>query len=465
MAQAPILGLEARQTLQLTPQLKLAIRILQLPHHELEAELRRAAEENPFLRVEFREPRAALTAPERPVAPEDPDGWTAPEPPPAADWSLGPAGSRAGDGDGLPDPVERLSRPPDLRDWLRLQLAVDVAEPAVRDLALELADLVDDDGYLRPDDGELAAMLGRTPAEVAAARRRLQACEPVGVGARDLAECLALQLRERGEWDALWEGLLARLDLVARGDRARLARELGVEAERLAPRLERLRRLEPRPGAAFGGETATPLLPDLLVRRVRGRWRVEMNTALLPRVLVDRAFWAELGSRVRDRGERRYLTERLQDARGLARAVAQRTRTLLRVGRAVFRHQRAFLEAGPGALRPLTLREVAEELGIHESTVSRAVAGKAVETPFGVLPLRYFFTAALADHRGEATVAAEAVRRRIRELIAREDPARPLSDERIARLLAAEGVRVARRTVAKYREALGIPGSAARRRG
>ncbi len=465
MATAPTLSLEARQSLTLTPQLKLAIRILQLSHAELQAELQRAAEANPFLRVEWPELPTAPAAPSRPDPPEDPDGWQPPAPPPAADWSLAGSPAVAGDGDGLPDPIERLAKPPELRDWLRLQLAVDVADERLRALALELAELVDEDGYLRTDDAELAAMLGCSVEEVAAARHCLQACEPAGVGARDLAECLALQLRRRGEWDPLWEGLLAQLELVARGDRARLARRLGVEPERLARRIERLRRLEPRPGAAYGGETALVQVPDLLLRQVRGRWRVEMNPAVLPRVLVDRAFWAEIEGRVREREERRYLAERLQDARGIARAVAQRSRTLLRVGREIFRRQRAFLDHGPVALRPLTLRDVADALGIHESTVSRAVAGKAVETPFGVLPLRFFFSAALSDGRGEATVAAEAVRRRIRELIAGEDPKQPLSDERIARLLQAEGVRVARRTVAKYREALGIPGSAARRRG
>jgi len=470
MAVGPGLRLEARQSLTLTPQLRLAIRFLQLPATELAAELRRLAEGNPFLRVE--EPRIERVVPAavaRPSPLEDPDGWTAPAAPPAADLGrleLAVRGA-APEGD-RPDPFARLSRPLDLRAWLRIQIGSDEGDPGLRELARSLVDFLDADGYLRTDDAELARLLGRDVAEVAAARRVLQRCEPTGVGARDLAECLRLQLEERGLLDDVTAGLLERLELLARADWERLSRELGMEVERVVAAARRLRTLEPRPGRGFAGdEEAVGIVPDLRVLRVQGRWRVELVSEAQPRVGLDRALYAELCERVRDEA-RRYVSGCIQEARGVVQAVEQRARTLLRAARAIFRHQLGFLERGPEGLRPLTLREVAETVGVHESTVSRAVAGKYVETPHGVLPLRFFFTAALAATPAaggeEGEVSAEAVRRHIRRLVEAEDPARPLSDDAIARLLAREGIRVARRTVAKYREMLGIPSSTLRRR-
>lgn len=471
MAVGPGLRLEARQTLTLTPQLRLAIRFLQLPALELAGELRRLSEENPFLRVQgprVEHPPAARTTPVSAAA--DPDGWDPPPAPPAADLGRLERAVRGGvQAEERPDPFARLSRPVGLREWLRIQIGSDVADVRLRELARTLVDFLDADGYLRTDDGELARLLGCGEAEVAAARRALQRCEPTGVGARDLAECLRLQLEERGWLDELIAGLLDRLELVARADWERLARELGVETDRVVAAVRRLRSLEPRPGRGFAGEEeeAVAVVPDLRVLHVQGRWRVELVPEVQPRLAVDRAFYAELAGRV-DADARRYVGERLQEARTVVRAVEQRARTLLRAAREVFRHQIGFLERGPDGLRPLTLREVAERIGMHESTVSRAVAGKYVETPHGVLPLRAFFTVALpaaasaAD--GEGEVSAEVVRRHIRRLVDAEDPARPLSDDAIARLLAEEGIRVARRTVAKYREMLGIPSSTLRRR-
>ncbi len=451
---AVALGVELKptQTLVLTPQLRQAIQLLQLPAVELEALLRREACENPFLRVD--EPPERLSSP----AGGRSDGGP-------ADMRLVVRRLQPDPGRELPPQEARLRQPVGLRDSLRLQIGAAVRDPALRTLAQALVAFVDEDGYLRDGDEELARLLGATAESVRAARKALQACEPTGVGARDLAECLALQLAERGRLDSPMRRLLDHLELVARGELARLERLLGIPRPELEARIAELRRLHPRPGAALGEGEPVTLVPDLLVERgPQGRWRVAINEEALPRVMVDRQWWAELASSKLEREVRRYVSERVQAANWLVRALEQRSRTLLRVAVEAFRRQRRFLEEGPRGLRPLTLRDIAQRLELHESTVSRAVSGKYVATPHGTFAFKYFFTSELAAVDGGEGHSAEAVRLRIRELIAAEHPARPLSDEHIARRLKQEGIAIARRTVAKYREALGIPASSQRRR-
>ncbi len=451
------LGVELKptQALVLTPQLRQAIQLLQLPAVELEALLRREACENPFLRVD--------DPPDR--VPSPAGGW-------AERGASIPADMRLVVRRLQPDPARepppqeaRLRQPIGLRDSLRQQIGAAVRDPALRTLALALVELVDEDGYLREPDEELARLLGATAESVQAARAMLQACEPTGVGARDLAECLALQLAERGRLDSPMRCLLGHLELVARGELGRLERMLGIARPELESRIAELRRLDPRPGASLGESEPVALVPDLLVERgPHGRWRVAINEKALPKVMVDREWWAELASSKLEREVRRYVSERVQAANWLVRALEQRSRTLLRVAVEAFRRQRRFLDEGPRGLRPLTLRDIARRLELHESTVSRAVAGKYVATPHGTFAFKYFFTSELAAVGGGESHSAEAVRLRIRELIAGEHPARPLSDEHIARRLQEEGIAIARRTVAKYREALGIPASSQRRR-
>lgn len=467
------LGLDLRQTtsLVLTPHLQQAIRLLHLARPELEAALESELARNPFLvRVEA----DANAAPNGGVPPsrarmrtgaEDPDGWLQPAVPPAADRTLrAKATNRLGaDGD-LPPVEQRLTRPPTLRERLVEQLVADVREPALRELAMLLVDFLDDDGYLRESDEELASLLGAELARVREARAALQACEPTGVGARDLAECLALQLAERDRLDPAMRAMLRRLDLVARADFRGLQRVCGVDREDLEEMIAELRALDPRPGSRFAPEEPGLTVPDLVVRRQgRDTWRIELNPAAFPRVAVDRAYYAELTSVTLDAGARAFVDGCVQEAGWLVRALRQRARTILRVGRAIFARQRAFLDAGPQALAPLTLREVAEAVGLHESTVSRAIAGKSVATPHGVHALKYFFTARIAACEGRAH-GAEAVRARIRRLVEQESADAVLSDDQLVQALAAEGIRIARRTVAKYREAMGIPSSVERRR-
>lgn len=460
------LGLELRQTtgLVLTPQLQQAIRLLQLARPELEATLARECDRNPFLLL----PEPAVAA--RPPAPaprprEDPDGWMQPAPPPAADRTLrARSTSRLAADSALPPAEQNLTRPPDLRDHLAAQLVADVRDAALRDLALQLVDLVDEDGYLRESDEELAALLGCPAGRVAEARAALQRCEPTGVGARDLAECLALQLAERDRLDPAMRAMLRHLELVARADFRRLSRLCGVEREDLEEMIAELRGLDPRPGARFAPEEPGLTVPDLVVVRDGDGWTLELNPAAFPRVAVDRAYYAELTSVALDSDARRFVESCVQEANWLVRALRQRARTILRVGRAIFVHQRGFLERGPAGLAPLVLRDVAEATGLHESTVSRAIAGKSAATPHGVFALRYFFTARIAAGDGGEDHGAEAIRVRIRRLVEQEGPDSVLSDDQIVQALAREGIRIARRTVAKYREAMGIPSSVERRR-
>lgn len=463
------LGLELRQTtgLVLTPQLQQAIRLLQMAQPELDATIERELAHNPFLqRVEPAGAAAATQTAERRAraADADPDGWFQPAPPPPADCTLRArhAGAPVADRD-LPPPEQRLTRPPGLRERLAEQLVADVRDPELRALAVRLVDLVDEAGYLRESDEELAALLRAPVASIAAARAALQRCEPTGVGARDLAECLALQLAERDRLDPAMRALLSRLDLVARADFRRLSKLCRVEREDLEEMIAELRSLDPRPGLRFAPEEPCLMLPDLIVRREgHASWRIELNPAAFPKVVVDRAYYSELTSLTLDPESRRFIDTRIQEAGWLVRALRQRARTILRVGRAIFVRQRAFLEHGAAALAPLVLREVAAAVGLHESTVSRAIAGKSVATPHGTFALRYFFTARIASDEGDH--GAEAIRVRIRRLLEQETGGSVLSDDQIVKLLAAEGIRLARRTVAKYREAMGIPSSVERRR-
>jgi RNA polymerase sigma-54 factor len=324
---------------------------------------------------------------------------------------------------------------------------------------------VDDDGYLRDPDEVLATRFGLKPAVVADVRATLQRCEPTGVGARDLAECLALQLRELDRLDPAMSTLLANLALLARADFSELMRRCGVDAEDLQEMIGEIKRLDPKPGLSFAPDEPPAVVPDLFVHTMGdGRWRIELNPGTLPRVLVDTEYHAELTRRLLDRAAKDYLSERMQSANWLAKALDQRARTMIRVAKAIFARQMAFLEGGAQHLRPLVLRDIAEATGLHESTVSRATSEKYVATPHGTFPLKYFFTTALAATSGEQAHSAEAIRQQIKRMIDRESAAEVLSDDQIVAELKDKGVVIARRTVAKYRESLGIASSVERRR-
>lgn len=464
--------LEVRQaqSLVLTPQLQQAIRLLQMSNIELSSAVDREVADNPFLQ----RADAASGAPALTSAGNGGEGGAAPASTAApgghalrpADCSLSVhrTAGRALDGERTPFEA-RLTRPRGLREHLLEQVLAILPVPELRRAAPPIVESVDDDGYLRDPDEVLAGRFGLEQRSVAAVRAALQRCEPTGVGARDLSECLALQLRENDRLDPAMAALVANLPLLARADFAELMRRCRVDAEDLQDMIQEIKRLDPKPGSSFAADEPPVVVPDLFIAPMADRrWRVELNNGTLPRVLVDADYHAELCGHSLDRTAKDYLSERMQSANWLAKALDQRARTMLRVAKAIFARQLAFLEGGSPHLRPLVLRDIAEATGLHESTVSRATAEKYVATPYGTFPLKYFFTTALAATSGDQAHSAEAIRLQIKRMIDRERPAEVLSDDQIMAELKAQGVVIARRTVAKYRESLGIASSVERRR-
>ena len=337
-------------------------------------------------------------------------------------------------------------------------------------IARHLIDLIDESGYLTGSIEDVAERLEANIAEVEAVLIGIQSFEPSGVGARTLGECLAIQAREADRYDPAMACLLEHLDLVARGDLGGLRRLCGVDQEDLSDMIRELRAYNPKPGLRYGGERSQAVVADVFIFRVRdkngsadsGVWRVELNTATLPRVLVDRSYHAEL-SRHGTKATKAFLSDCLISANWLVKALDSRANTIVKVATELVKQQQAFFEAGVHHLRPLTLRAIAEEIGMHESTVSRVTSNKYLQCERGLFEFRYFFTSAIQATAGGDAVSASAVRDRIARLIAAE-PAETLSDDRLVDLLRAEGFDIARRTVAKYREAMHIGSSVARRR-
>jgi RNA polymerase sigma-54 factor len=352
-----------------------------------------------------------------------------------------------------------------LADWLREQLALAISDPVQRMIGQYLIDLVDDSGYLSGDLAAAAEKLGTGVAEVEAVLGILQTFDPPGICARDLAECLAIQLKENDRYDPAMAALIARLDLLAKRDFAVLKKVCGVGDEDLADMIAEVRRLNPKPGHAFGSAVVQPIVPDVFVRPAPdGGWIVELNSDTLPKVLVNQSYYSEVSATARRDTDKSYLSECLQSATWLVRALDQRARTILKVSNEIVRQQDAFFARGVEHLRPLNLKTVAEAISMHESTVSRVTANKYMATSRGIFELKYFFTSAIAAAHGGEAHSAESVRHRIKQLIDSETAADVLSDDTIVEKLREAGVDIARRTVAKYREAMRIPSSVQRRR-
>jgi RNA polymerase sigma-54 factor len=466
MSLAPGIRLDLRQTqsLVLTPQLQQAIRLLQMSNIELASAVDKEVADNPFLQRADRDagtlPAGAAPAPVTPPA-----APVAPNRPADCSLSLKRTGSAAFDDERTPFEA-RLTRAKGLRERLAEQVQALLKQPELQPAIVQIVESVEDDGYLREDDATLAARFSLDLGGVAEIRAALQRCEPTGVGARDLAECLALQLKEKDRFDPAMATLIANLPLLAKADFHELMRRCGVDAEDLQDMIAEIKRLDPKPGLTFAPDEPPTVVPDLFVMATGdGKWRVELNSGTLPRVLVDSDYHAELTRQCAlDRRAKEYLSERIQSANWLAKALDQRARTVLRVGKAIFARQIPFLEGGAQHLRPLVLRDIAEATGLHESTVSRATSDKYVATPHGTFPLKYFFTTAIAATTGDQAHSAEAIRQMIKRMIDRENPSEVLSDDQIVAELKEKGVAIARRTVAKYRESLGIASSVERRR-
>ncbi|HEY1836124.1 MAG TPA: RNA polymerase factor sigma-54 [Rhizomicrobium sp.] len=491
MALGQRLEMRQGQSLVMTPQLQQAIKLLQLSNLELADYVEQELEKNPLLE---RDEREQSTPEERPAEKAEAQGETetldaalsredfskaedmdsaredkypedeAPQGP-MTDWTTVKSGG-GHDSAGDENAMERaLSSDISLKDHLQDQLTIAGLDPARRLIGAALIDAIDEAGYLRADLDEVATRLGIAREDVGEVLKVLQGFEPTGVGARDLAECLALQLRERDRCDPVMEKFLAHLDMVAKRDIAGLCQICGVDAEDIADMLAEIRALTPKPGLAFGTEPVQPVVPDVFVREgTDGAWHVELNSDTLPRLLVNSRYCAKVTAQARDKESKVYMTECLNNANWLVKSLDQRARTILKVSMEIVRQQDSFLTYGVRHLRPLNLRTIADAISMHESTVSRVTSNKYIATPRGIFELKYFFTAAIQAMNGAEAHSAEAVRDRIREMIERENEGEILSDDRIVSLLTADGVNIARRTVAKYREALRIPSSVERRR-
>lgn len=472
----PSLQLKLGQQLTLTPQLRLAIRLLQLSALELEQELSQALESNPLLEREedavvedVAEPGSA--APD--VAVDTAADSDAPaeeyEEVPDFRWEDGGSGSGRGEEMDGEERDEGRAAPQDLHSHLLWQLRLSHLNPRDEQIGMVLIEAIGDDGYLEDSMADIrAALLPEIVAsetEMETVLHLVQRFDPVGVGARSLAECLCVQL---SLMDGAAPGLaLARricaehLDALAKLGPLKLAAQLQESPAAVEEAVALLRSLDPRPGARIGGGETEFIVPDAIAYRQGGVWKVATHRSSQPRLGINRHYERLIGTSSRE--DDTYLRAQLQEARWLLKSLETRADTLLRVARSIVRQQSGFLEHGPQAMRPLTLREVAEELGLHESTISRATTRKYLRTPRGTFEFKYFFGSGIATDSGGGA-SATAIQAMLRRLVDAENPRTPLSDAKLAEILKADGIPVARRTVAKYREAMNIPSSTERQR-
>ncbi len=506
MALAAKLALRQSQSLVMTPQLMQSIRLLQLTHVELQRFVEEEMERNPLLEAapESSDTQPILNAPdfseseswdEKYQDNHDSDDWVrqdiasaaeltqtfdapvdnlfpdepglGPELSPdlASQWkTAAPGGQGGGDGDSF-DFEDVLAKPVTLRDHVAEQIAFGFADIGERALATELADGLDESGYLRSDVEDAAEKLGLTPETADKVLKKLQAFDPPGLFARSLAECLAIQLKAKDRFDPAMEALVANLELLAKRDFTQLKRICGVDDADILDMLSEIRALDPKPGTAFATGSVETIVPDVSVRTAQdGSWLIELNPAALPRVLVNQSYYAKVSRSAKKAEDKEFLTECLQTANWLTRSLDQRARTILKVAQEIVKQQDAFLIHGVSRLRPLNLKTIADAIKMHESTVSRVTANKFIETPRGVFELRFFFTAAIANSEGGDLHSAEAVRHAIRHMIEAESAKAVLSDDQIVDELTKKGIEIARRTVAKYRESMNIASSVQRRR-
>lgn len=463
------LQLRLSQHLALTPQLQQSIRLLQLSTLDLNQEIEKFLQENPLLEREEPEGEAPTYTPSsdamgmsgaaEPAAPERESG--AGETDPGQDWfaESGPSYQRSEDDE--PDYPEIQAASTSLRDHLNSQLAFTTLTQDDRNLVRLLIEALDDDGYLTQTLEELAQLL---PPELELgvedlqiALRHLQNFDPAGIGARTAQECLALQLKglpASRNRDLALQIVERHLELLAGHDFIRLKKLLQCNEESLREAHNLIRTLNPRPGAQFAPLDARYIVPDVVVKKARGQWICALNPDAMPKLRINRLY-ADILHNQRGNGGS-SLSSQLQEAKWLIKNVQQRFDTILRVSQAIVDRQRQFFEYGEVAMRPLTLREIAEQLSLHESTISRVTTQKYMASPRGIFELKYFFGSHVATEAGGAC-SATAIRALIRQLVGAEDSRRPLSDSKIAEILGQQGIVVARRTIAKYREALSIP--------
>lgn len=491
MAISPRLEMRQGQGLVMTPQLQQAIKLLQFSTIELAEYIEQELERNPMLeRIENEDsdtddrnesqddysevgelslstdapdPNAegALDASYEDVY-NDADIPAAEAIGSTTDWS------KAGDGrhyDDLENLENTLSHEITLHDHLEEQASLAFKDPMDRMICAYLIDFVDDGGYLRADMEEAEQLLGVSRAKIEEIVTIMQTFDPIGVCARNVEECLAAQLREKDHLDPTMEKLLANLQLLAKHDLRTLCHICEVDGEELALMIREIRELTPRPGAAFGSRDSLAIIPDVFVREApNGTWVVELNTDTLPKVLVNNSYCETISRAARNDEEKSFISECQNDASWLVKALDQRAKTILKVAKEIVRRQDGFLTYGISHLRPLVLKDVATIIDMHESTVSRVTSNKYIATPRGTFEMKYFFTTAINSSYGAQAHSSESVRYQIKNLIETEEVKDPLSDDAIVEILKETGIDIARRTVAKYREAMRIPSSVERRR-
>jgi RNA polymerase sigma-54 factor len=483
MSLAPRLDLRQSQSLVMTPQLQQAIKLLALSNLEVEAFIAEEIEKNPLLDGGA---ETSIATPQ----PDDGDGFEARDPASAdeliakgageadspldADFAQdtfhhdgptdGPTIGNASIGSGEDIDFDSFAcAAGSLCDHLMKQ-AGEVFSGVDFAIATQVIDAIDDAGYLTVSPIDIAQRLTISLAQVEAVLRRIQTFDPVGVGARSLSECLVLQAKEADRYDPCMALLLDNLELLALGRIAQLQRICGVDDEDMADMIRELRAYDPKPGLKFGESRIEAIVPDVFVYEMPKGWRVEINSASLPRVLVDRRYYAELNSGAQDKASKAWLSECLQSANWLVKALDQRQQTIIKVATELVKQQEGFFRTGVSALRPLTLKAVADVVGLHESTISRVTSNKYLSCARGVFELKYFFTSGVASSEGGEAASALAVKAAIKTLIADEPANAILSDDTLVDLLREKGFDLARRTVAKYREAIGIGSSVQRRR-
>ena len=473
----PGIQLRQSQQLSLTPQLQQAIRLLQLSQLELQIELREMAEANPLIELdgEAAEEDVPSEAPasdgadgpaEGPSAEaaDDSEYWDE-NSPQVMEWAQS---SRGFDDDDTLDPQD--AAPEGLRDHLQWQANLSGFTARETSIAAAIIDAVDDDGYLREGlEPVLAALQALSPPvtrdEAEAVRKRIQHFEPVGVASLDLGDCLDAQIEQLApatEGRELARAIVAsELDLLARRDVGKLASRFGAPEGEVIAAITLVRALDPRPGSRFEPVQAEYITPDAYAMKIGGRWRVSLSPDCQPRLAINQHYCGLIARA--QRSDAAWLRGQLQEARWLMKSLEARADTLLKVATAIVRTQSAFLDYGPEAMKPLVMRELAEELGMHESTISRVTTRKYLHTPRGTFEFKHFFSSGVSTDDG-GTASATAIQAMIRKLVAEEDSRKPLSDQGLTTELNKRGIQVARRTVAKYREALRIPSSAERQR-
>ncbi len=461
------LSASLRQEQQLSARQLQSLELLNLPLLDLEERLSRELEANPLLEaepdVEWQEPAPSAPEPEDEATLDEraaeSEEWADELPMPPGTGENGPSDEQQ------EYMLNSLASTPTLQDQLNAELAMTPMPPRIRKIAEEALCCIDDSGYLRTTAADLAMSSDATVEEAEAAIRAIQEFDPPGVGCRDLAECLRLQLERKGALTPLLAEILARhLDEIARNRLPQLAKTLHISVEKLNAAIAELRKLNPFPGTALAASHSEFVLPEVaIVRKEDGDYEAVPRRNGMPKLFLAERYLRLLETPDLSSEDRAYLREKLQQAREFLHALDLRQSTIVRIAEVIIRTQRDFLDFGVEQLKPLTMKQAGELLDLHETTISRAVANKFVETPQGPFPFKYFFTAGFTGADGQE-LSNRAVMEKIRELVEHEDPAKPLSDEQLSRTLKAEGLAVARRTVAKYREQMNIPSTTLRRK-